>query len=215
MWPGIDRETVLDQVEQPGFIEVAGRALIQRLHFRQDDAVVDEAAGVVLQRQDLIDAEPGQRVPVGQDVVQGQEQVGPASAGLRSGARRPTASRGRMTRACAHIRRAIATSMKKRSTGTSAAHRWRCSRYAATMLALWARYQVLAEGALRKPAQRATAGLLASPGLPAASRSASHASRSRLSLTERHHRLPGRADSGGTSTPRLTCHRMNASSARR
>jgi len=44
MWPGIDRETVPDQVEQPGLIEVAGRELIQRLHLRQDDAVVDEAA---------------------------------------------------------------------------------------------------------------------------------------------------------------------------
>jgi hypothetical protein len=85
----------------------------------------------------------------------------------------------------------------------------------ATMLALWARYQVLGDGAPRKSPQRATAGLLAGPGRPAASRSASHASRSRLSLTERHHRLPGRADSGGQSTPRLTCHRMKAISARR
>ena len=35
-----------------------------------------------------------------------------------------------------------------------------------------------------------------------------HASRSRVSFTERHHPLPAGADSGGASPPRLTCHRM-------
>jgi len=67
------------------------------------------------------------------------------------------------------------------------------------MLALWARYQLLGDGALTNSTQRVTAGLLADPGLPVTSRSASYASRSKLSLTERHHWLPGRADSGGAS----------------
>jgi hypothetical protein len=82
-------------------------------------------------------------------------------------------------------------------------------------LELWARYQALAEGLRRKSAQRDTDGLLADPGLPATRRSASQASRSRPSLTWRHHSLPGWPESGDASTPRLTCHRMKASSARR
>ena len=87
--------------------------------------------------------------------------------------------------------------------------------YPATMLALWARYQVTALGRWRKPDQRETDGRLTGPGLPASSRSASHASRSRPSLTARHHWLPGRGASGAASRPRRSCHRMKASSARR
>ena len=83
------------------------------------------------------------------------------------------------------------------------------------MLALWARYQATALGRRRKPDQYETDGRLAGPGRPASSRSASHVSRSRPSLTERHHSLPGWAASGGASRPRRTCHCMKAISARR
>ena len=108
--------------------------------------------------------------------------------------------------------------MKKRSTGSSAAQSAWCSMYPATILALWARYQATALGRSRKPDQRETDGRLAGPGRdpdPASNWSASHASRSRPSLTARHHSLPGRGASGAASRPRRTCHRMKAISARR
>ena len=83
------------------------------------------------------------------------------------------------------------------------------------MLALWARYHVCGVGRCRKVSQTPTLRLLARPGAPLNSRSASTVSRSSDPFTARHHGLPGWAPSSGDSTPHRICHRMKATSARR
>ena len=83
------------------------------------------------------------------------------------------------------------------------------------MLALWARYHACGVGPRRKVSQSPTLLVLASPGAPLNSRSASTVSRSSDSFTARHQGLPGWVPSSGDSTPHRICHRMKAISARR
>ncbi len=63
-----------------------------------------------------------------------------------SGRSQPSDIRGAATRAWAYSTRQSTTFMKKRSASFSASARSRCSRYPATTLPLWARYQVRAVG---------------------------------------------------------------------
>src|SRR6266849_4320569 len=78
--PGVDRDAVLDEVEQPRLPDVRRREGVQGPQPRQDHAVVDEPPGVVLGLEELGDADSGQRILDRQDVAQGQEQVGAAPA---------------------------------------------------------------------------------------------------------------------------------------
>ena len=105
--------------------------------------------------------------------------------------------------------------MKKRSIGCSASTRCRCCRYPPTMLALWARYQASGDGRRRKVTQCRTPVVLGTSGSPSHISTASAASRSSDSFTDRHHGLPGAGAVGGESTPRRSCQRMKAISARR
>ena len=83
------------------------------------------------------------------------------------------------------------------------------------MLALCARYQLRPVGLALNASQSRTAGEEGSPASPPSSATASHPSRSRRSLTARHHALPGGDASSGLSTPRRACQRMNDIAARR
>src|SRR6201994_5187210 len=105
--------------------------------------------------------------------------------------------------------------MKKRSTAPSCSARSRCSRYAATMLALCALYQLAPVGRAAKSIHSAISGDDGSPPNPLLRATISQPSRSRRSLTARHQRLPGTSPLSGASTPRSTCQRMNDSAARR
>src|SRR5436309_2194848 len=69
--PGVGGQAVLDETEQPGLVEVRGREDEQPLNPWHDHAVVDQAASVVLHRQDLAEGDAVQRIPIRQDVVQG------------------------------------------------------------------------------------------------------------------------------------------------
>jgi hypothetical protein len=51
---------------------------VEGVHPGQDDAIVDQAAQVVLGVKDLLHCELIERIPVRQDVMQGQEHVGAA-----------------------------------------------------------------------------------------------------------------------------------------
>ena len=70
-------------------------------------------------------------------------------------------------------------------------------------------------GRAMNASQSRTAGDDGSPARPPASATASQPSRSRRSLLARHHGLPGGDASGGASSPRAACQRMNDSAARR
>ena len=105
--------------------------------------------------------------------------------------------------------------MKKRSGAPSASARFRCSRYPATMLALCARYQLRPVGLAPNSSQSRTARDDGSPATPPRRATVSQPSRSRRSLTARHHTLPGGDASSGLSTPRRDCQRMNDNAARR
>ena len=105
--------------------------------------------------------------------------------------------------------------MKKRSGSLSASARFRFSRYADTMLALCARYQLRPVGLAPNSSQSHTARDDGSPDDPPRSATVSHPSRSSRSLTARHHTLPGGDASSGSSTPRRACQRMNDNAARR
>ena len=104
--------------------------------------------------------------------------------------------------------------MKKRSTRFSCSARSRWSRYALTIVTLWARYHVRGEGWRAKPTDGSTLGDDAGPGWPRRRERASQVSRSSRSFTALHHGLPGRSWSSGLRRPRRSCHPMNASAAR-
>ena len=105
--------------------------------------------------------------------------------------------------------------MKNRSARDLDAASQRCSKYPPTTLALWARYHDRADGARKKSTQCCTPGRDGSPSSRSTRSFASRVSRSRSSLTARHHGLPGASESNALSTPRSCCHRMNATTARR
>ena len=128
---------------------------------------------------------------------------------------RPSARSPLCTRACAYNTRTSTTFMKNLSAGASSAASTKCAKYPATTLALCAPYHDCADGALKKLIQRATLGRDGCPTPRWMSSFASRVSRSRFSLTARHHGLPGRPSCSGLSTPRASCHRMNATTARR
>ncbi len=105
--------------------------------------------------------------------------------------------------------------MKKRSGALSASASSRFSRYAATMLALCARYQFRPVGSATNSSHSATGREDGSPGRSPTSATASHPSRRSRSLTSRHQTLPGGDASSGFKSPRCACQRMNDSAARR
>ncbi len=83
------------------------------------------------------------------------------------------------------------------------------------MLALCARYQVLAVGLATNASQNRIVGVDARPPRPPARSTASHPSRSSRSFSARHHLLPGGSASSALSTPRRASQRMNDIAARR
>ena len=101
--------------------------------------------------------------------------------------------------------------MKNRSGSFSASARSRCSRYAATTLALCAPYQARAVGARTKDVQRSTVAEDVGPERLPLSATASHPSRRMRSLTARHHGLPGRSANAGCQhpAPKLPAHERN------
>ena len=105
--------------------------------------------------------------------------------------------------------------MKKRSAGFSRSASARFSRYADTMLALWARYQLRAIGLAMNSIHNCTAGKDGLPPTPPARATDSQPSRSSRSFIARHQTLPGGEASSGLSTPRRACQPMNDNAARR
>lgn len=103
--------------------------------------------------------------------------------------------------------------MKKRSVPVSASASSRCSRHAATMLVLWARYRLRADGDRTKAPHGSTLADDGAPPRPPASPRASQPSRSRRSFTTRHQGLPGARAVSGRGNPRRTCQPMNARAA--
>src|SRR5690606_5308451 len=101
------------------------------------------------------------------------------------------------------------------------------------MLALWARYQCLAEGALTNSIHSLTEGddgpppdlaagadltrpvIALPPWRPVAIATPSQPSYKRRALTARHQGLPGFGPVSGSRSPRLACQRMKESAARR
>ena len=105
--------------------------------------------------------------------------------------------------------------MKNRSTRPSSQARSSFARYADAIVRLCARYQARAVGSRMKSRVAATPGVRGSPGRPKARAEASQVSLSSESLTARHHGLPGVGPDSGFSSPRRSCHPMNADAARR
>ena len=110
---------------------------------------------------------------------------------LATNANLPSAKSASSTSACANNTRTRTTFMKNRSARDSNAARSECVRYPPTTLALWARYHDRADGARKKSTQCCTLGRDGSPSSRSTRSFASNVSRSRSSLTARHHGLPG------------------------
>jgi hypothetical protein len=95
MGPCVDGPAVAEHLEDPRLVQLSRRVGVEGGRPGQDHAVIDQAPQVVLGVEELFHGDPVERIPVRQDIAEGEEQVGTAPAGVaEQPARRSKATQG-------------------------------------------------------------------------------------------------------------------------